>query len=834
VRRPPKLEETIVDLLADAQWQVAGTAPGAVSDPAGLAGLPDWIPAPVPGTAVGALLGACGAAQAPATDVDGQDWWWRTTVHIDAALGPWVLTVGGLATLADVWVDGRLVLHSENMFRGYAVDLDGLDGQTDIVIRCAAALPEVTVRQPRPRWRSSLVAHQGWRFMRTSLLGRMPGWAQGAAPVGPWRPVRLHAVDRPVVVRRRMAATLEDGFGIVRAEFEVRAPAPVQRAALRVGGTLAAAHVADRPGGPGCLISATVRIPHAEPWWPWTHGAQPRYPARLEIDGRTSPLAPAGFRTVEADTSDGGFTLRVNAVPIFARGACWMPLDPVSLQAVPGQTGEALRQVRDGGFNMLRIVGTTVYEDDAFYEACDEYGILVWQDCMLASLDPPAAGAFIGEVRAEVQELADRLAGHPCIAVVSGGSEIQQQPAMLGLPKEAVASPVIDTVIPSVLAERLPGVPYLPSSPAGGSLPMQLRIGVAHYFGVGAYLRPLADVRTAGVRFAAECLAFSIPPEPTSVRALFRMSRVAGHDPVWKVGVPRDAAASWDFEDVRDYYVRHLFQTDPLLVRYCDPDRYLDLGRAAVCVAMSEVFTHWRRPGSGNSGGLILALRDLVAGAGFGLVDVLGQPKAPWYVLRRLLAPVAVLVSDDGLDGISLTMVNDTAHEVAGELSVRLWSPHGAPTAAGAAPVVIPARSAAEVPLDAILGRFTDAGHAYRFGPRQHDVLHAVLSTGDPPRRIEQVFLFGNQLRPVRRGGLVGVLAAGDDGWRVDVTAEKLTQWVALSADGYRPSDSWFHLAPGMTRTVRLISAAAQPGRPAVAIRALNVEETWSIVQTPG
>ena len=493
-----------------------------------------WIEAAVPGTAAGALRDQQGEASARAADIDAHDWWWRTRVPVDPAQGPWFLEVTGLATLADVWVNGELVLHAENMFRSHVVELRDLGRSAEVAIRCAAALPVVTRRLPRPRWRSPLVQHQGWRWQRTSLLGRIEGWGKGAPPVGPWRPVRLYPGYQPLIAVERVDTALDGTTGIVRAEFRVfgqGAPRPVR---VHLGDVHAQAH----GRADGRTISAVVRLPGVQRWWPHTHGGQPLYPVRAEVGGHMVAIRQVGFRSIRADTANGGFGLCVNEVPVFIRGACWMPLDPVSLQAAPEQVREAVSQARDGGLNMLRIPGIGAYEDESFYAACDELGMLVWQDCMLASLDPPTTPEFTDEVTAEVGELADRLSGHPCLAVVSGGSETEQQAVFLGIPPEAARSPLVREMIPAVLTRRLPGIPYLPSTPTGGPTPVYLRSGVAHYFGIGAYLRPLYDVRTAGVRFAAECLAFSIPPEQASVHEFFGVSRVAGHDPKWKAGVP--------------------------------------------------------------------------------------------------------------------------------------------------------------------------------------------------------------------------------------------------------------------------------------------------------
>src|SRR5439155_9562731 len=119
----------------------------------------------------------------------------------------------------------------------------------------------------------------------------------------------------------------------------------------------------------------------------------------------------------------------------------------------------------------------------------------------------------------------------------------------------------------------------------------------ASYYGVGAYLRPLADARLSGLRFASECLGFANIPEPA---ALARLPGGATkvHQAGWKARSPRDLGAGWDFDDVRDHYLQSLFGIDAASLRSCDHERYLMLGRAVSGMAMAEAFEQWRSAGS--------------------------------------------------------------------------------------------------------------------------------------------------------------------------------------------------------------------------------------------
>ncbi|MDQ8307233.1 hypothetical protein Q3C47_13765, partial [Enterococcus faecium] len=157
-------------------------------------------------------------------------------------------------------------------------------------------------------------------------------------------------------------------------------------------------------------------------------------------------------------------------------------------------------------------------------------------------------------------------------------------------------------------------VPYVVNSPSGGPMPFSSNVGVTHYYGVGAYMRPLADARRADVRFAAESLAFAHVPQARTLGQHLLVPAV--HSPLWKERVPRDRGASWDFEDVRDHYLQELYGFEPNKLRREDADLYLNLSRAVTGEVAEETYAEWRRHGSGCNGALVWTLQDLLPGPG--------------------------------------------------------------------------------------------------------------------------------------------------------------------------------------------------------------------------
>ncbi len=831
------------DLLAASAWVCTATEPGAATDPAALDGLvTEWLPATVPGTAAGALRQAARWEAGDRRDFDASDWWFRCRFHHGLEPAPWLLRLGGLATVADVWLNGLHLLHSENMYLAHELEIgdDQLGTENELAIRCAALAPLLAVRRPRPRWKTRLVAHQNLRWFRTTLLGRIPAWAGVAAPVGPWRSVTLESAPPLRVVQRRLSASCDGDDGLVEVVLRLRSDgsggggagaAGLKVGVLRAGG--AEARLAVRQEGTDLVAEGTLRVAGIERWWPHTHGAQRLYPVTATVGVHHLELGRVGFRTVEVDRSDDGFALVVNGVPIFCRGACWAPPDAVGLATSSADLRASLDLLRGANMNMVRITGTMTYESAAFFDLCDALGVLVWQDCMFANLDPPDDEAFLAGVEAELEQVFSGLQGRPAPAVISGGSEVEQQAAMLGLPRDRRAMPLFEKTIPALAARLLPGLPYIPNSPTGGDLPFAIDVGVAHYYGVGAYLRSPDDARRAGARFAAECLAFSIPPERETVTETFGVVDAAVHDERWKRLIPRDAASSWDFEDVRDHYVRLLFGVDPVLLRATSPELGLDLGRAAVADLMAGALTEWRRPGSLCAGALVLRWRDLWAGAGWGLIDSLGRPKAPWFALARLLQPVAVLITDEGLNGLRLHLVNDTAGDVPATIRVARYGESERHIEQAEHEVSLPARGGLELNADRLFQGFRDLAYAYRFGPPSHDVVAATLIGTDGAVISENVHLPHGQARAEADAGLAAeARPIGDGSWSLTITTRCFAQWVSIDVGGYRASDSWFHLVPGGVRTIALRSTGdgGPTGPPHGVVRAVNSRTGAAVV----
>ncbi len=767
-------------------WQLLGTPAGAHPDPSTL---PEqgWLGATVPGTV---------AQIVPEADLESQDWWYRCALPPTEQASE--LVFEGLATICEVFLDGQRRLGTGNMFRRWTLALEPGARALALVFRSLDA--ELSARRPRPRWKTALVTEQKLRFVRTSLAGRIPGWTPPFPAIGPWRPVRLRARNQGCRVR------------VEGRSVRVQAP---PGSLLRLG-----ERTHELPGGEG-----SFELPQA--WWPHTHGEPTLVDWALELEGRELDRGRIGARTLDWELGDR-VSLRVNDQPVFCRGACWATSDALGVEAGAEELRGRLVRARDAGLNMIRVGGTGVYASPALLALCDELGVLVWQDLMFANMDYPLDDdGFRAEVEAEVIEQLRRLSRHPCVALICGGSEVEQQAAMMGMPEGQRAHAWFGQRLAELVAQHLPGVPCLPSTPWGGALPFSTRAGVTHYFGVGAYRRPLTDARLADVRFAAECLGFSNLPSQDEVEAMSGGATLPTHDPVWKAGVPRDRGTGWDFEDIRDHYLRDHFGVDPVALRSQDLPRYLELSRALTGELMLRVFAEWRRPASPCAGALVWLFQDLVAGAGCGLLDHRGQPKAALFALSRAWAPQAALLTDEGLNGVDVHVHNEGPEPLAATLELELLRGGRQRTGFASAEILLAPHESRTLEGEQLLGSFGDLSYAYRFGPPRHELVVSRLLVDGRLLHQDVLFPLGMALASHDAELSCEVRRLGDGCVELELSCERFLQALSFRVKGWRAEDEHLHLVPGRPRVLRFHPLEQRPFK--VAISALNWERVHTV-----
>ncbi len=799
----------MIQLVDD--WHLIETAPDLFLEPANLVSDDfDWIPASVPGTVAQAMSAAGRWSLGDQFDFDSRDYWYKTEFKLlESEQQRSLLHLDGLATLCEVWVNGRRVVESDNMFLAHQVDISDFVQADNSLYLCFRSLTAALAqRRARPRWKTGLVDRQQLRWFRTTLLGRIAGWTPPVAPVGPWKAISISQQLTPLNVN--VMPVLHGKRGVVQFSCDLNhVDGEPVTAVLSVNGTEVTLDLKELDSG--SHVYGELHLDNVTPWLPHTHGTPQLYEASLSIKtpttARLHPLAPVGFKKVAIDRSNNNFSIVVNGKKIFCRGACWTVNDIVSLMGDLRSLERTLLLMRDAGANMIRIGGTMVYEQDRFYQLCDELGMMVWQDFMFANMDYPVEDEdFNASIISEARQLLTRLRKHVCVTIYCGNSEVEQQVAMLGMPAEIGSNDFFRSQLAALCREHHPAVPYLTSTPSGGDLPFHTDVGVTHYYGVGAYRLPVSDVRQHQVKFSPECLGFSNMPVAQTRNGLFDGKIPVIHHPKWKERVPRDSGAGWDFEDIRDHYLAQRFLVNPVRLRSEDNAFYLALSEIISGEVMAQVYAEWRSKQSCCAGALVWFLKDLWPGAGWGVIDSRGLPKAVYYYLKRSWQPVNVAITDESLNGLHIHINNETERELSGELEVLLLNEFSTVIASKKVAVVIVPGSIARVRLDQLLAMFLDTTYTYRFGPSKHVVVAARL-TDSAGSELGCAHYFPDDSLPriEDRVKLEAEMAAsGDDGYLLRLLCDKSLYAVNIDIPGFLPDENFFHLLPGVEKTVRI------------------------------
>lgn len=786
----------IAEITLSDGWQMLMTPAGAFVDPVAIKDRTDATAAPVPGTLAQALMDAGRYDPSKPHHLHDQDAWYFNNIETEYA-GRAVLRFEGLASISDVYLNGALIQHVQSMFLETNVEVS-LSGYDELAICFRALDPHLNSPRKRARWRSAMMSHQGLRYLRTTALGYMPGWCPEIQAVGPYRPITLITDNRPLVSEISVRTEF-DPCGGGALYFEAEFSSTFTSAKLHCAG-----HETDIELTADSKRFAKLQLSEISPWWPNSHGAATLYDVDLIIDGQRHDLGKTGFRHIEAHQGkDGqGFGLRINGHPIFCRGAVWSSADLIRLSSSRETYEPILRRAAEAGMNMLRIAGTGVYEGGAFFELCDELGIMVWQDLMLANFDYPAHDeSFMSLLGAEVDQLLLRHRHNPSLIVLCGGSEMQQQAAMFGLSAEKRTMPELDSLLATHAQALRPDLITVPNSPFGGALPFQPNRGVAHYFGVGAYRQPLSDARRAHVSFASECLALSHIPEDDALPT--RESKTEA----WLSLIPSDRGADWNFEDIRDHYMHLLYGADAEGLRNSDVERYIALSRATSAELATELYSEFRRNGSSCNGALMLMLQDLYPSCGWGLLDSEGLPKSPYLAAKRIFRPIGISITDEATNGLDIHLWNESSRGTDCRIELNCIKDGSVKVLSVSKDILLSPRSSQQISAYELIGAFFDVNHAYRFGPASHEVTHMRLTDNATNLTLGDAFHFPLGRQAALFDAKLEIKKHEDHS--MTIAASQFAQSVHITCPGFCPADNYFHMAAGEEKKVMLAPVTA-------------------------
>ncbi|HWK19923.1 MAG TPA: hypothetical protein VNR37_04020 [Microbacteriaceae bacterium] len=698
-------------------FQIAATEIGAA--PEALASLPadEWISAIVPGGVHESLL-AAGRIPHPYRNenesemrwVEERDWWYRTTFAAPDGYQDGkrlVLRFLGLDTVADIWLNGAPLGHHENMFRPAEFDVKAVvRDENELLIRFAPPLSGLQVPPLTDTWQRLS------RFMPTDPDGMQLAAQRRKAPfswgwdfsprlpsIGIWRPVELEIQPEAVIGGHHIWTDRIDADGTAHLGLLVEVDRPVTCRGLTLtvrittpsGETLELGRAVDDGIGRS-RVELECSLPAAALWWTHDLGTPALHAIELGVADARGVLDQVedrfGVRTIELDRSadpEGGrlFRFVLNGVPIFARGASWVPADTM-VGSVDAERYRSLVDLAvDGGMNMLRIWGGGVYEHDAFYSTCDERGVLIWHDFMFANAEYPDNSTQLKlEVRAEAEYQVRRLRNRPSLALWNANNEEQLFHAMgyHDLEPGNWGWEIFFRILPDAVAAEDGRTPYWPGSPwgeaeeegvmaAGGVLDGDRHAwevwhgldfgagGTDDYATVGEARHYRRYARDRG-KFISEFGVLALP-ELATLRRWIDDDRLAVHSPTFDAhnkDHPKDKAEP----------VLELITGVPTTV-----EEYVDFSMVYQAEGLKFGIEHYRHRQPHNNGTLIWQLNDSWPGFSWSVVDYDGVQKAGFYYAKRAFQPVIALFTH-AEDRLELWLCNSTAEEQAVSAEVSL------------------------------------------------------------------------------------------------------------------------------------------------------------------
>ena len=629
------------------------------------AGTEEWLPATVPGGAHTDLL-ALGCIPDPFVGdnerrvqwVADADWEYRYQFAVAPELLRqaylW-LVCDGLDTLATVSLNGRELGRTANMFRQYRWDVKPLlkAKGNELRIDFESVVRYVAQKQALRSLPSVSQAIPGGPHVRKSPCQFGWDWGPQLPTIGIWKDIRLEGYTAARLADVHVRQHHANGEVRVEVEAEIETfGTAVEPLALAVTITAPDGSIIEETFDVSETSKTSMPIMNPQLWWPNGWGDQPLYHVQVQLnrsgvilDEKTYRL---GLRTIELrqepDEWGRSFTFVVNGQPIFAKGSNWIPADSFPTRISDEHLEALIRSAAETHHNMLRVWGGGFYEDERFYDLCDRYGILVWQDfvfaCSIYPLDDPD---FVENVRVEVVENIRRLRHRASLALWCGNNEMEwgwvdwhwDKPELQDL--KAAYDRFFHHTLAEWCAVEDPDHAYWPSSPSSGipfEDPNGQRQGDAHYWDVWHGRKPFTAYRSQYPRFMSEFGFQSLPPLETI--------RTYAAEPDWNM-------ASYIMEQHQKNASGNSLMVSQMLDTFRLPNDFESLVYLSMVLQAEGIrygVEHWRRHPRRVSGTLYWQLNDCWPVASWSSLDYFGRWKALHYAARRFYAPLLLSIED--------------------------------------------------------------------------------------------------------------------------------------------------------------------------------------------
>ena len=761
--------------------------------------------------------------------IDKEDWIYQTTFRLTPEMmgrQNIELVFKGLDTYADVYLNETKILETNNMFREWKTDIKSHLKPGENTLKIYFHSP---IKVDIPKWdalpyhyeASNDQSENGGVFdKKVSVFARKAGyhygwdWGPRLVTSGIWRPVYVEAWDNArisdVFIRQQ---EVSKSRASILGEIEVESDKEIDRATVTLtdeasGKVLAEKTVALQKGVNKLALPFSIRNPKL--WWTNGLGEQHLYDFRTDLtidnqnsDSRTRKIGIRSLKIINRPDKDGKtFYVELNGVPVFAKGANYIPQDNFLPRVSPRQYEKTILDAATTNMNMLRIWGGGIYEDDFFYELCDREGILIWQDFMYACAVYPAEGALLENMRLEAVDNVKRLRNHACVVYWCGNNE--NQDSWLSGWKYDVdkVDPKYSEIIwkqyeeqyyrmlAQVVAEYAPDMGYQPTSPFSDYGAMSNdHEGDRHYWEVWHAKKPITEYNRQRSRFFSEYGFQSFPCFET----VKRYAPLPGdQDITSEVMMSHQRGGEHANNLIKSY----------LLNEYHEPrdfESFLYASQILQGDAIKTAIEAHRRDKGYCWGSLYWQHNDCWPVASWSSRDWYGVWKAQHYFARYAFADILISPILDG-GQLDIYAVSDLLTPEKGTLCVRAVRLTGGRTGEFEQQIDVPANASTKVAA-------IDARTLLNGAAPEEVVIQATFTAAGKTYR-NNYFLVQQKTMNYPKATLHCKVDRAGGEYDVTVRSDNFARGVYLSVEGETAhfSDNFFDLMPGETRTVRVAS----------------------------
>ena len=739
------------------------------------------------------------------------DWQYSRTFDVSSELlahDRVILRCYGLDTIATLYLNGSLFGRADNMYRTWEYDVKSLlrAGENTIEVYFAAPMPYARRMDAEKGKMASWV--EPMRINSGAWIRKEPcnfGWDWGPKMVtsGIWRDIELVAFN---------TARLSDVFiqqqhiqDQVALEFNVTAE-HISSDSLTTAITITkddeviATENVDFTGNKAEIV---IAIPNPELWWVNNLGDQPLYRVEIglrDVNGATldTSIKHIGLRTLtlerHADEWGESFYFACNGVPFFAKGADWIPASPYPGEKVNYQ--QFIQASADANMNMLRVWGGGTYEDDAFYAACDEHGIAIWQDFMFACGTYPSFDAeFMANVQAEAEDNIRRLRHHACMTLWCGNNEIEQgmpnSPGWQDSMRWEDYSRLFDELLANLVRDLAPQTAYWPGSPhtpiGDRNDHQNPNSGDTHLWSVWHGKEPFEWYHTRLDRFVSE-FGFQSFPEPQTVA---------------EFTLPED-------RNITSYVMEHHQRSgigNSTIIHYLldwfrlptSFEGTIWLSQILQGMAMKYAVEHWRRNMPRSMGALYWQLNDMWPAPSWASLDWKGNWKALHYMAKRFFSPLLISGVPNPESGtVQIHVTSDLRQEENVMVKYIITDAQGNTLEQNQFGVIAASNATACV-------RTIDVSKWIEQRSTR-DVIVWLQLRSDTGAVADDLVLFSRPKHIMVKKPQItkAIRVAGENQYDVTLSSDYAALYVWLELDGARFSDNFVHLRPGITKTIRV------------------------------